>query len=160
MFKLSKQNAKVVHLNPREEKHGEEDVLAMDVKLTVDVPNSFLDELAPGLRAALYTHGDQADIDKDHLPAVRFPQLPSVLWSEKLEQATFSIGPNKAETVEFSADVAKVWLAPKDGGTVSVTFTAQILPEPQDVGTFSGWLGQKVKVSVTPAPVPDEPPVE
>lgn len=161
MFKLSKQNAKVIHLNPREEKHGEEDVLAVDVKLTVDMPNSFLDELAPGLRTALYMHADQADIDNDHLANVRFPQLPVLLWEgEKMEGALFYIGPNKAESMEFTADVTKVKLAPKDGGTVTVTFTAQILPEPHHVGTLSGWLGQKVKVSVTPAPTPDDPPVE
>ena len=161
MFKLSKQNAKVVHLNPREEKHGDEDVLALDVRLSADLPNSFLDALAPGLLSALYMHADQADIDKDHLANVRFPQLPAMPWEgAKMEQAIFLIGPTKADSIEFSADITKIKLAPKDGGTVTVTFTAQILPEPQDVGTLSGWLGQKVKVSVTPAPMPDDPPVE
>lgn len=160
MFALNKTNAVIVHLNMREEKHGEEDVLAVDVKLRADVPNSFLDELAPGLRQALYTKADQADIESDHLATVRFPQLPALFWAGKMEEAAFVIGPNKTESLEFSADIAKVQVAPKDGGTVTVTFTAQILPEPDDVGTLTGWLGNKVKVSVTPAPVSDDPPVE
>lgn len=161
MFELAKQSVKISHINSRLEMHGEEEVLAVDVKMSADVPNAMLDLLTPGLRQAIYDRGPQADIDDDHLTVVRFPSMPSFDWAAGLEAAEFVIHTGKkADDIAFSADVNNLKLTPKDGGTVSITFRAQILPEPEEVGTLTGLLGQKVKVTVKAAEVPNEPPVE
>ena len=88
-FKLKKQKCQVTHLNVRDEKHGDDMVLAEDIKIEADVPNKFLDELSPGLRAALFTkEGDpQVDIDKDHLTMLRFPQIAPLKWKVRRDAA-------------------------------------------------------------------------
>ena len=51
-LELKKQTGKVAHLNVREEKHGEESVVAVDVKVEVEISNQFLDTLVEGMREA------------------------------------------------------------------------------------------------------------
>jgi hypothetical protein len=57
MFELLNQSAKIAHVNLREEKHGEEDVLACDLKIETKMSNTFLSKLQPGLRESLYERG-------------------------------------------------------------------------------------------------------
>ena len=161
MFTLTKHACVLAHLNVREEKHGEENVLAVDMKLTADVPNTFLDQLSPGLCAALYAPGAQSDIDPAYLSALRWPSLAPLEWMTQASHAAFVIhGSRKAENIEFEADINKLRLNCKEGGTVSITFRAQILPDPVQVGILTAFLGQPVTVSLTPAAQPAEPPVE
>lgn len=161
MLELAKQSVKIANVNSRLEVHGDEEVLAVDVKMSADVSNKMLDELSPGLRASLYSGGAQQDIETDHLDTVRFPQVPHIDWGAGLEECEFTIhGSKGSETLKFSADVNNLRLSPKDGGTVAISFRAQILPSPDEVGIITGMLGQKVKVSVKAAEVPNEPPVE
>ena len=157
MFHLNKQVAKVVHLNVREETHGEEGVLAIDVRVSCDVPNTLLDDLAPGLREALYDKGAQGELEEGRLTAVRFPLLAPLDWELSLALAQFVLHVGrKADDLEFTASVNKLRLAPKDGGTVTVWFRVQLLPDPAQVGALSGLLGRKVKVSVIPGPEPED----
>ncbi len=44
-FNLEKHTAKIAHINLREERHGDDPVLAVDIKVTADVPNDFLSYL-------------------------------------------------------------------------------------------------------------------
>lgn len=149
MLVFVKQQVKVVHVNTRLEKHGEEEVLACDVKMMCDVHNSFLDKLKPGLREALYERAPQSDIEDDHLIALRFPTMSGFDWDEEIEDGVLTIhGHKKSEDVAYGADFGKVKLSCMDGGSVIVTFTAQLLPTPEEVGVLAGLLGTKVKVSV------------
>ena len=165
-FALKKQGGKLAHLNVRTEKHGEEDVLAVDVKIISDVPNTFLDQLSPGLRAALYAKegevsGTTADIEEDHLAVLRFPGLGPLKWSANLVAAKFTVhGAKKADDQDFEADVGDLKLECKEGGTVELTFQGSVLPTPAQCGHLTELLGAKVKVSVEPVQQPDLPPLE
>lgn len=162
MFSLAKQPCKIAHLNLREQKEGDEDVLCCDIKLHADVPNGLLDQFAPGMRAAFYDKPqDQMELGDDHRTVLRFPFLYPLDLSTEMPDATFIIhGANKSENMEFVADVNKVTAGPKEGGTVALVFRAQIKPEPAEVGDLTELLGKLVKVSVKPAPFPETPPAE
>lgn len=161
MFTLSKQLAKVAHINLREEKHGDDDVLAADIKLTAAVSNAFLDQLAPGLRAALYTtaSGGSEDLaleDNPHLVQIRFPLLRGLKWEETMEGGGLIIhGAKKSDDLGFTADINSLRLDCKDGGTVELTFRAQILPEASEVGSLTAFLGHEAKISVRLPIAPD-----
>ena len=163
-FSLKKQGSKIAHLNVREEKHGEDAVLAMDINISADVSNDFLDQLAPGLRAALYQkegekQGESADIEAGHLASLRYPQLMPFEWKEEMVGAKVVIhGHSKAENIDLDGDVNKVKIACKEGGTVELTYRVQVLPTPEDSGRLAACLGKKVKVSVAPAPLSALPP--
>lgn len=152
MFELSKHASKIAHLNIRTEKHGEEEVLAADVKIEADVTNDFLSYLHPTLKWSLYdkqTAQGELIEDKGHLPRLRYAFLREIRWADKIEKAVFIIhGKKKAEDIEFEAGVDKLSLACKEGGTVAISFRAAVLPTPEQTGFLSGLLGVDVKVSV------------
>ena len=157
-FSLKKQSAKVAHVNLREEKHGDDPVLACDVKITTDVPNTFLSQLSPHLKASLYqAEGDgaaaQAPLLEDgtHLPVLRYPQLGVLKWDMKMMGAAVTLhGAKKADDVLLACEVNELRLAPKEGGTVEITFRCQFIPEPEQVAAVGAMLGRQVKVSVRP----------
>ena len=53
-FNLTKTSAKLNSFNIRAEKHGEENVPAGDLKLSIKAANTILDIFDPKLREALY----------------------------------------------------------------------------------------------------------
>src|SRR3990167_6594695 len=108
-FTLTRQSSKVVHLNVREEKHGEESVVAVDVKVQADIGNDFLDALAHGLRAALYAaEGGQLAGVEEPLSVLRFPQIEPIHWEAPMPWCAFVVhGLKKAEDLEFTGEVAK-----------------------------------------------------
>lgn len=163
-FSLKKQGSRIAHLNVREEKHGDDPVLAVDVKIAADVSNDFLDQLAPGLRAALYQKegeksGETHDIEEGHLASLRYPQLMPFEWKDEMVGAKVVIhGHTKAENIDLEGDVNQIKLTLKEGGTVELTYRVQVLPTPEDSGRLAACLGKKVKVSVASAPLANLPP--
>lgn len=159
MFQLKKQDAVLAHINIRDEKHGDDSVLAMDLKITADLANSFLNQLAPGLMAALYQPEDaQAPLlDDGHAPVLRFPSLDPLVFNLNAVGTKFVIhGQTKADNIEFEAKIKKITLECKQGGTVAIMFKAQILPEALESGKLPPLLGADIKVSVSGGEVQTE----
>lgn len=162
-FQLNKTKGKVAHLNVREEKHGDDPVLAVDIKIKADVPNKFLDDLSPGLRPALFAKEGavQQDLEEDHLTVLRFPQLAPQKWAVGMVGGQITLhGAKKADDIAFECDVKEATLAAKEGGTVELTFSAAILPSPEESGQLAALLGKDVKFSVKPVEQPANPPTE
>lgn len=160
---LKKAAGKVDHLNLREEKHGEESVAAVDVRVKLDVPNSFLDELSPGLRESLYrAEGEQLPGVEVPLSVLRYPQLSPLDWEVLVVGGEFVLhGAKKADDLLFEGDVKKsLRLACKEGGTVEVSLQVAVLPSPEELGKLSELLGRSVKVSIRPVEQPAQPPLE
>lgn len=156
---IKNQIAKLAHLNVREEKHGEETVLALDIKLTADVPNTFLDVICQGLKASLYKRDDnQGDLlgDDQHMTSLRYPSMATIKFGLSMTSAKLVIeffqGPH-AESLDFEVTVKRIDLDCKEGGTVAISFNAQTLPDSGQVGTLSALLGHDVTVSLYPGAV-------
>lgn len=162
-FALKKQAAKVAHLNLREEKHGEDPVLACDVKVSADVPNTFLDQISPTLRSSFYMAEGEGEAsqpgllaDESHLPVLRHPflgQQDFVGVEMPLVRVAFH-GHKKADEVEITGEVNQLRGVLKEGGTVAIVFRVQFLPEDDQVGKLSALLGHAIKVSVFPVEAP------
>lgn len=152
-FSLKRQTAKIAHLNVREEKHGEESVVAVDVKVQADIGNDFLEALALGLRAALYSvDGAQLEGVEQAYSVLRFAAMKPLDWEAPMTACEFVVhGAKRADDMEFTGEIAKpLVLAPKEGGTVSVTLQVQIHPDAHDLGALSAFLGRSTKVSLRP----------
>lgn len=151
---LQKQAAKVAHINLREEMHGDDPVIAIDIKLTFDSPNDFLTYLDPGLKRSLYGKDEtQGELiaDDNHLTHLRYPQFGELKWDGAMEGATVELhGQKKAEDIKIEADVNQVRLDCKDGGTVAVTLRVQTVPVDGQCGTIAALLGRELKFSVRP----------
>lgn len=150
---LKKQIAKVAHLNVREEKHGEDSVLAVDVKIKLDLANEFLDTLEPGLRTALYRPDDgQLEGIEAPMSILRFPSLAPLHWNVGMPSVEFTLhGAKKADDLVFQGGISKALnLEPKEGGTVEVSLQVQVRPEPEQMAALAQLLGKTAKVSVKP----------
>lgn len=162
-FELVKAKGKVAHLNVREEKHGDDPVLACDIKIKADVANSFLDDLSPGLRQAFFTKEGavQGELDGEHLTMLRFPQISPLKWAVGMIDGEIRLhGGKKADDLAFECDVKEATLSPKEGGTVELTFQAAVLPSSEEAGQLAALLGQDVKFSIKPVEQPSQPPLE
>lgn len=156
MFELKEVKATLAHLNLRDEKHGEDTVLAVDVKMTADVTNDFLLMLSPTLKSSLYQREDEAEgqqpliADAGHMPSLRYPEMGTIPWTGTMS-AEFTIhGAKRAKDFTLSGKVNNLKLATKEGGTVAIEFRVQISgPTPQDVAALTERRGD-VTISVVP----------
>lgn len=127
-------------VNFRKELHGDEHVQAVDLTMGVDVPNTLLDTIQPGLREALYWNQDaeagQAAIDgvDATLPNLRFPRLNGgkfALDDKKNKLAGYELeveyGLNDVRSrMQFDCcKVAKRTIETKEGGTVHLSWQVQ-----------------------------------
>jgi hypothetical protein len=156
-FQLKQQAAKVAHVNLRIEKHGEEEVLACDVKIEADVPNTFLDQLSPTLRSSLYMAEGEAPApgqiplvaDATHLPVLRYPFMGEQRFPG-VEMFTATAHFHTRPKVTIAAKVNDLRATLKEGGTVELQFRLQFVADADQVAKLSSLLGREVKISVGP----------
>lgn len=132
-MKLDQVVARVIDVNPRKEHHGEQLVLAIDVKLEANCQRPILDQFDAGLDAFLFG---------EHGP--RFPEIGAVSWNREYERATVKI--NK-HTIN-DATIAKVALLPEVGDSVKVSFVATFYPATDMVGKLAELIKEDVSVTV------------
>lgn len=127
-------------VNFRKELHGEDHVQAVDLKMAVDVPNTLLDTIVPGLREALYWNQDAAAgqvtiVDlPETLPNLRFPRLNGgkfALDDKKNKLAgyelliEYGLGDERSNMLFDCCKVVKRAIETKEGGTVHLTWQVQ-----------------------------------
>lgn len=120
------------HVNHRQEFHGEEKVLAVDLNFEKEGPNDLLDLIDPEIRLALYKNaaGNDGQVDLPGaiaiLPNLRMPQLngQKFKWhgNDKFKGYGFvldyGLGDDKSNVAFTDAAVGKFWFETKEGGTV------------------------------------------
>lgn len=147
MATLMRKEARFEHMNTRTEKSGDEDVLACDLRIAMMLPNSFLDELHLGLRAALYERPQESDLlsDDDHRPNLSFPRLAPLSWEQEWSGMTVTLHygiRDDGDIVLPNARINKMVLALKDGGSVEVKFRVQFRPALEEHPEYMGKLAQ------------------
>lgn len=157
MFQLDKAQAKIANVNPRAEKHGEDNKLAADIKVELQAHNSMLDSFDKLLRPALFRKpgkGEQQDlIDKDGLTAVKFPRIEALVWDEEFPGYEIEIGSGLGLSEPlFLADVTvkKFRFEPIEGGSVIVTFNVICHPDTEEIGLLCSLIQSEAEVTLTP----------
>jgi hypothetical protein len=157
MFGLDNAPAKIANVNPRAEKHGEDNKLAADIKIELQAHNSILDSFDEKLRKALFRKpgkGEQQDmLDKDQLTAVQFPRVEGVSWQEEFPGYDLQIseGMGLAEPL-FVSDVMlkKFRFEPLEGGSVNITFNVICHPDADEIGQLCTLIQSDVAITLTP----------
>lgn len=130
----------LTHVNFRKELHGDDHVQAVDLNMSVDVPNTLLDTIQPGLREALY-HNASAETGQEEiegveatLPNLRFPRLNGgkfALDDKKNKLAgyelfiDYGLGDERSNMVFDCCKVVKRVIETKEGGTVHLSWQVQ-----------------------------------
>ncbi len=146
----------LTHANFRKENHGPDLVQACDLNMAVDIPNTLLDKIAPGLRQALYWNAaaeqgqEQLEGVDDILPNLRFPRLNGgkfALDDKKNKLAGFDLeieyglGDEKSNMAFDCCKVVKRVIETKEGGTVRLSWQVQYTGDRLDTETI-GKLAQ------------------
>lgn len=163
MFQLTNQKAKLSNVNPRAEKHGEDNALACDLKFEVVAPNTILSQFDESLRGAFYHlngHKTQPDLidSPGHLPDLRFPFIDApIQWGKEFVGYRLEIAHGLDTTSAIYLDPVDVdgfRLAMAEGGTVTVTFRVQCHPDPDTIGRLCDKIQDEVELSLIPPPAP------
>ncbi|WP_184044999.1 hypothetical protein [Paraburkholderia sp. MM5384-R2] len=137
MMNFDNHEVRLEHINTRMEQHGDDEVLALDLKICFDLANRSLDQLSPTLRRSLYDPDDTGDmLDPDSTPRLRNPQLGTLRWPGRYAPVLFVFhdGDGEDDDLRFTdAKLDRITFEAKDGGTCSYTTRIQVYPEDSSV---------------------------
>jgi hypothetical protein len=155
MFTLNNETVRLANINTRTEKHGEDDVLACDIKLEFKTANAVLSKFSESLKEVLYTKDEGAVEDlihPDHAPKLRNPLMGPIRWNLEMPSVQFRIhhGETDADDIVFSgAKCNKFQFLCQEGGTVVTDFRIQVSePDEEAVTKLLFMLNQAIKVSL------------
>lgn len=161
MFSLSNHQAKIANFNPRAEKHGEQNVMAGDLKIEVAVHSSQLDCFDSQLRPLLFRKADSGEqqslIAGDDMTGLRVPQIGAIGWEEEFPGYTLTVptplGLEQPLVLE-QVTLSKFSFEPIQGGAVKITFKASCHPDTDQSGALCTLIQETVDLSLTPPSVP------
>lgn len=158
MFSLTNQKLKLNNINVRAEKHGDENKLAADLKLSMKVSNDVLVHFHPSLRSFLFKEGDAAQSelpidDEKRLTSLRFPNMGSISLSDEMAGYEFKlhygIG-GKSDIKLLDCQVDKFRFTPQEGGTVEASFRVIVHPQAAELGRMCELIQDDITITLTP----------
>lgn len=156
-FQLEKQRATLIHLNPRAEKHGEENEPAADLKISVTDTNSLLAMFHPTLRSMFYKQ-DESEGQLEGMDALTVRRFGPLIERVRLDFAlkgadvTIGFGLGGASDVDLSTvDVDSFVLTLMEGGSVGMTFRVKARPSSEQIKRLYEIMGGEIDITVTPA---------
>lgn len=156
MFQLkTPTEVKLCSMTPRTEKHGDDDVSAVSLRLRMTCANTMLDILQPGLRDALY----KAVEGQEQLPGVepatpllRARGIESVKLTACFEGWTLAIdrGIDESDPIKLGGSkIDRFVVEPKEGGTTEIEWRVGSSDiDETEAGWLFGHLGQQIVVTV------------
>jgi len=164
MFSLEKQKVLLASVNCRAENHGEDKVLAIDMKFAAKLSNEVLIEFDPSLKSFLFKEADagQAELsleDATRLSALRFPNMGSVGWKADLEGYAFKLhygAGGKSDVKLIDCKVNNFRLTPQEGGSVEVSFRVQANPLPTEMPRILEYLQREAEIDLLPPEMQQE----
>lgn len=145
MFDFKNTDVMLDNMTVRVEKHGEEPMPAVSLKMSVEMPNSILDKLEEGLLEALYKRTEnkpQIEIGgiDDLFPDLKFNRIKPIQLDNEYENCRLLVV-NQIDTKENDHIIPKCSLKSfkvelKDRGQVILHFTVNCCPTKEAVGYF------------------------
>lgn len=161
MFSTDQKDMKICSLNPRPEFHGEESVLAADIKVQFSAENTVLDEIDPALRPLLFKKGQIEDADladqgmpEDYLTELTCKSLPkqfTLNWIGQGYRVVIHRGFTGKEDIPLiTCKLDKLKITPKEGGTVDIELMIHCHPSPEELASISELLQVNADVTLEP----------
>ena len=157
------------NVNPRMEKHGKENILAADLKITIDFSNDVLDRIEPGLLAALYrkpTKSEAGDLfdGTDSAPGprvLRFPKIGALSYENDFPGYSMVVHRGVTGDNDIALDgvtIDKMQFDAKEGGTVALSFRAVIHPDVEKghLDALCALIQSEIDVTLTPPAPPTQ----
>lgn len=153
-FQVEAVKAKLVHINPRTEKHGDQDVPAADIKIQQQDGNGILSLFHPTLRSFLYEKEDGELEGVESLTRRRFGGLIERLrLDHKVVGAEVKIGFGLGGSSDIELDTVDVdgfAVELMEGGSVLLTYRIKASPSGEQIKKLYEVLGGEIDITVTP----------
>ena len=151
MFSLDAHLATLAHLNTFTEKHGDEPVNGIALKMEVMAHAEVVDGLDKNLQPFMFTKNKE----------LKFPDIGPIRWMRELVGAGVTIDGDDLlgeRHVTFSdATVDKFSIEPQIGGTVHITMRVKCKPDAEEMATLYELLGKEIRLTVSPAKAKEGP---
>lgn len=144
-FQLLNANAKITSLNPRAERHGDDNVPACDIGFELNAHSSVLDYFDPSYRPFLFRSPDRENdqpslVPGENMTALAKPNLKPLKLDEDFPGYTLRIG-NGLDAVGKGMVLKAVNLPSFnieaiDGGSVKLKFSAACHPNADECGAL------------------------
>jgi hypothetical protein len=161
-FRFFKIKMKVTSVNVRQELHGEDHRLAMDIGLEFNQSNRSLDKLDPLLLQTFFWNNGQGQLDGvekvSDYPNLRFEYLGMpIKWIEEFTEGQFRIhhGDGASDIVMRDADINNIRITVKEGGTTVYNVRIQCHPDEEDVARVCTVLQSEVTGTIDSDPDED-----
>lgn len=138
--------AELTHINVREEKHGDEDVLANDLSISVVLPaHETLQQLCVGdsqkLIDAFWTEDGKS----------REPTISSIKLTHKLKDHVLRLSVGIDDMITFDdVTLKKFSWTPENGHTLTLKFKAAILPDENEMAHIATGLNKHIQIAIDP----------
>jgi len=143
---FTKRAAKLsTHINVRTETHGDNEVQAIDVGVTVGLYARELDKLlGAGAHDRLYTRTPTTD------PVPFFKETGPIAIGIKVENVavTMRLGLARDELKFGKSKLAKIQLTPEDGGMTRCKLQLQLYPEDEQISDLSRHLNTEIELDL------------
>lgn len=166
MLQLETAMATLANVNLRTEKVGKDKVRpAADLKFTVNIHNTQLDQISAGLLASLYKHpnekGHQGDLtapDPNAMTTLRHPKAKPWASTEDWPGYFSHIHAGEFDLKDVELDkvtLKSITCEAKNGGTVELSFSLGCHPTGEDVGVLYELMGKEVDLTLNPPAIGD-----
>ena len=139
----------------RNERHGDEQVLGMDMRLQTRMGNEALAMFSPTLKSSFYHKDDSVQGDlvttADHLPNLKNPKIGLIKWDGTWEHQLLKILDKAKKSDGLVLDdvrVKKMTIDMQEGGTVFFSYLVQAHPDEKTAARLIALLGQEVHMSL------------
>lgn len=161
---LSKHTANLANYNPHVERHGEDAVPAASLRIEITGHSSLLDAFDPSYRQFLFRKPDlagelQALLEGDDLTALAKPNLKPLVLDEEFPGYTLriSVGLEASEDIVLAdAKLSNFVLEAINGGSVTISFTANTHPDEEQAGVLYTLQQQDIELTLEPPRVEGE----
>lgn len=154
-FECTRQLTRIVNMNVRTEKHGDDHVVAVDLSVRVMLSNDTLVLFSPTLKSSLYMKDEspQMELDSDphHLTVLKNPKMGAIKWDEAHEhaRAVVHFGASGIDDIVFGdAKVNKFVIQAKEGGSYELGYRIQSHPTEEEIARLTTVLDGEVEVTV------------
>jgi hypothetical protein len=158
-FRFFKIKMKITSVNVRQELHGEDHELAMDIGLEFNQSNRSLDKLDPLLLQTFFWNNGQGQLDGvekvSDYPNLRFEHLAMpIKWLEEFTEGEFRIhhGDDDNDIIVRDADINNIRFSVKEGGTTVYNVRIQCHPDEEDVARVCTVLQSEVTGTIDSDP--------
>ena len=153
MLKLNKRPCQIGNsMSTNTEKHGDDDVGAIDLKLDGMMLNAAeLDSLlGDGAHAAIYHRQKSNGKGSDELAEIRFPHLKPLQFKDDFEKSRVElhVGIDNEQIVLADSKVRRVTLTPNAGGLTTMACSVRSTPDSDTVAALYDHLNSEGSVAI------------